>query len=412
MIRRLQRQFVAIAMISLLFIIVAIVGAINGFNLRQINSTADAILELLARNGGVFPDADSSGLVSSPDSDLVLTPETRFETRYFVVFIREDGEISGVLTDNIASTTVEQASEYAQQVLNSGKTSGYLKNFRYLVTESETTGPMIIFLDRQVQLRSLETMMQLSFTIGVIALLVMFILVYYLSRRAIRPVIESVEKQKRFITDAGHELKTPLAIISADTEVLEMNGQNNEWTASIRNQIKRLNTLVADLLTLSKLEEGQARQSFREFCLSDAVMEAAESFDPMAEAQEKLLELNISPGINLRGDETAVRKMVSVLVENAIKYTLPNGEVNVTLERRGKYPTLEVVNPTDAMPEGDLNILFERFYRADESRARGTGGYGVGLSIAKAIAEEHRAKITAHALDQQHIAFTVVFVKS
>ena len=97
MIRRLQRQFVAIAMISLLFIIVAIVGAINGFNLRQINSTADAILELLARNGGVFPDADSSGLVSSPDSDLVLTPETRFETRYFVVFIREDGEISGVL---------------------------------------------------------------------------------------------------------------------------------------------------------------------------------------------------------------------------------------------------------------------------------------------------------------------------
>lgn len=226
-------------------------------------------------------------------------------------------------------------------------------------------------------------------------------------------MIESVEKQKRFITDAGHELKTPLAIISADTEVLEMNGQNNEWTASIRNQIKRLNTLVADLLTLSKLEEGQARQSFREFCLSDAVMEAAESFDPMAEAQEKLLELNISPGINLRGDETAVRKMVSVLVENAIKYTLPNGEVNVTLERRGKYPTLEVVNPTDAMPEGDLNILFERFYRADESRAPWQpAAMAWALSIAKAIAEEHRAKITAHALDQQHIAFTVVFVKS
>lgn len=411
MIRRLQRQFVAIAMVSLLFIIVAIVFAINGFNLRQINITADAILELLAKNGGIFPDADAAGLVSSPDSDLVLTPESRFETRYFVVFVTPEGEISGVLTDNIASTTVEQAGEYAKQVLGGSKTIGYLKNFRYLVEETES-GRMVLFLDRQVQLRSLETMMQLSCTIGIVALLVMFILVYYLSRRAIRPVIESVEKQKRFITDAGHELKTPLAIISADTEVLEMSGQDNEWTASIRNQVKRLNTLVADLLTLSKLEEGQARQSFREFCLSDAVMEAAETFEPMAEAQHKLLEINISPGINLRGDEAALRKMVSVLVDNAIKYTPSGGEVSVTLERRGKYPTFEVINPTDAMPEGDLNVLFERFYRADESRARGTGGYGVGLSIAKAIAEEHRARITAHALDEKHLAFTVMFTKA
>ena len=411
MIRRLQRQFVAIAMVSLLFIIVAIVFAINGFNLRQINITADAILELLAKNGGIFPDADAAGLVSSPDSDLVLTPESRFETRYFVVFVTQEGEISGVLTDNIASTTVEQAGEYAKQVLGGSKTIGYLKNFRYLVEETES-GRMVLFLDRQVQLRSLETMMQLSCTIGIVALLVMFILVYYLSRRAIRPVIESVEKQKRFITDAGHELKTPLAIISADTEVLEMSGQDNEWTVSIRNQVKRLNTLVADLLTLSKLEEGQARQSFREFCLSDAVMEAAETFEPMAEAQHKLLEINISPGINLRGDEAALRKMVSVLVDNAIKYTPSGGEVSVTLERRGKYPTFEVINPTDAMPEGDLNVLFERFYRADESRARGTGGYGVGLSIAKAIAEEHRARITAHALDEKHLAFTVMFTKA
>ncbi|MBS1348175.1 MAG: two-component sensor histidine kinase, partial [Firmicutes bacterium] len=299
----------------------------------------------------------------------------------------------------------------AKQVLGGSKTSGYLKNFRYLVEETES-GRMVLFLDRQVQLRSLETMMQLSCTIGIVALLVMFILVYYLSRRAIRPVIESVEKQKRFITDAGHELKTPLAIISADTEVLEMSGQDNEWTVSIRNQVKRLNTLVSDLLTLSKLEEGQARQSFREFCLSDAVMEAAETFEPMAEAQHKLLEINISPGINLRVDEAALRKMVSVLVDNAIKYTPSGGQVSVTLERRGKYPTFEVINPTDAMPEGDLNVLFERFYRADESRARITGGYGVGLSIAKAIAEEHRARIDAHALDDKHLAFTVVFTKA
>ena len=409
MIRRLQRQFVAIAMVSLLFIIVAIVFAINGFNLRQINITADAILELLAKNGGIFPDADAAGLVSSPDSDLVLTPESRFETRYFVVFVTQEGEISGVLTDNIASTTVEQAGEYAKQVLGGSKTIGYLKNFRYLVEETES-GRMVLFLDRQVQLRSLETMMQLSCTFGIVALLVMFILVSYLSRRAIRPVIESVEKQKRFITDAGHELKTPLAIISADTEVLEMSGQDNAWTVSIRNQVKRLNTLVADLLTLSKLEEGQARQSFREFCLSDAVMEAAETFEPMA--QHTLLEINISPGITLRGDEAALRKMVSVLVVNAIKYTPSGGEVSVTLERRGKYPTFEVINPIDAMPEGDLNVLFERFYRADESRARGTGGYGVGLSIAKAIAEEHRARITAHALDEKHLAFTVMFTKA
>lgn len=408
MIRRLQRQFVAIAMVSLLFIIVAIVCAINGFNLRQINITADSILELLAGNNGVFPDADSSGLVSSPNSDLVLTPESRFETRYFVVYVDEAGAISGVLIDNIASTTVEEASEYATQVINSGKSSGYVKNYRYLDTVGEN-GRMVIFLDRQAQLRSLEVMMQLSVVVGAVALLVMFVLVYYLSRRAIRPVVESVEKQKRFITDAGHELKTPLAIISADTEVLELSGGDNQWTTSIRNQIKRLNTLVADLLTLSKLEEYQSRQSFREFSLSDTVTEVAEGFSTMAEAQEKQIQLQVCPEVTLRGDENAIRKMVSVLIDNAVKYTVVGGEITVSLFRRGKNPCLQIVNPSESLPEGDLNLLFERFYRADASRARGTGGYGVGLSIAKAVAEAHRAKISAQIVEDNKMAFTVLF---
>lgn len=407
MIRRLQRQFVAIAMVSLLFIIVAIVSALNGFSLRQTNSTADAILDLLAANGGVFPDADAA----VADSDLLLTPETRFETRYFAVFIQPDGTISSVLTDNIASTTVEQAGEYARQVLEEGRERGYLNNFRYLVAD-DGQGLMLLFLDRQLQLRSLQTMLELSCVIGAVALLVMFLLVYYLSRRAVRPVIESVEKQKRFITDAGHELKTPLAIISADTEVLEMSGRNDQWTASIRHQVERLNSLVAELLALSRLEEGRPRREFRELTLSALVMETAESFEPMAEAQGKLLELNITPGLLLRGDETALRQLVSVLVDNAIKYSPPGGEISLSLTRSGRYPLLEIINDTERLPEGDLSQLFERFYRADQSRSRDSGGYGVGLSIAQAVADEHRAKISVRALEGNKIAFSVAFTRA
>ena len=332
--------------------------------MRQTNSTADAILDLLAANGGVFPDADAA----VTDSDLLLTPETRFETRYFAVFIQPDGTISSVLTDNIASTTVTVERCVARQVLEEGRERGYLNNFRYLVAD-DGQGLMLLFLDRQLQLRSLQTMLELSCVIGAVALLVMFLLVYYLSRRAVRPVIESVEKQKRFITDAGHELKTPLAIISADTEVLEMSGRNDQWTASIRHQVERLNSLVAELLALSRLEEGRPRREFRELTLSALVMETAESFEPMAEAQGKLLELNITPGLLLRGDETALRQLVSVLVDNAIKYSPPGGEISLSLTRSGRYPLLEIINDTERLPEGDLSQLFERFYRADQSRS-------------------------------------------
>ncbi len=409
MIKKLQRKFVLIATGSLLAVLLLVLGAVNAVNFCQINRKADGILLLLAENGGKFPEPEP-GRPHKPDKSpgFQMTEETRFETRYFTIRADASRVVTQIDTGHIAAVTSSQAREYAEQALSSGRTSGYNGYYKYLITET-ASGYLVVFVDCRSQMQTGMTFLAASLVIALACLLLVFLLVNVFSRRAIRPVVESMDKQKRFITDAGHEIKTPLAVISANTEVLELTNGQNEWTRSIRNQVKRLGDLVQQLLTLAGMEEGKSQTVFADFSLSDAVLTAAEPFATVAGAQCKRFALDIRPGLRLHGDESAVRALVSILVDNAVKYSNEGGEIRVSLTGNGKTSTLEVYNTGDRLPQGDLSRLFDRFYREDSSRSRETGGYGLGLSIAQAIVAAHKGKITAQNEDGCGIRFVVVF---
>lgn len=408
MIKRLQKKFILIAMGSLFLILLIILGAVNGIHFYLLDERADSLLILLAENDGKFPEAgreDRPPIQENAPGRTHMTPETPFETRYFTVKASEDGTIRQIDTGHIAAINSANAQDYAQAVLEKDSESGYIGQYKYLRAE-RSYGFLLIFIDRGPELQNALSLLLLSLGIAGATLLVMFLLITLLSRRAIRPVIESMEKQKQFITDASHEIKTPLSIISANTEVLELTSGESEWTKSIRNQIVRLGDLVQSLLMLSRMEEDQVTLVFSDFFFSDTVEETVKAFVPLAENRGKQLRFSIQPGIEVRGDEGGVRRMVSILLDNAIKYSAEGSEIRVTLETNGKYAQLSVQNASDNIPE-NLDLLFDRFYRAGSSRSRETGGYGIGLSVAKAVANAHRGKISARRLGENAICFEV-----
>ncbi len=398
----MQRKFIFIATLSVFFVMLVIIGGINIANFFSTNAQIDMLLALLAENDGRFPaydeDDDDDREHGENAGELAwLSEESRFMTRYFLARVDGTGKIFQLDTGHIAALTSSGAQKLALKVLESGRETGYFGVYKFLVSK-QSYGKLIVFLDCRDRLSAMGRLLGASIAIGAGGLVVVFVLISFFSRYAVKPVAESIEKQRRFVTDASHELKTPLAIISANVEVLGYNCGKNEWLDSIRNQTKRLSGLIDDLLLLSKLDEESVSAPVSVFSFSAAADEVAEPYKAVALAHELTFDIVIRPGIGCRGDEAGVRRLISVLLDNAFKYTGRGGRVAVSLTRRGRWAELEVFNTTDNTDKpGDvpLDRLFDRFYRSDTSRSRETGGYGLGLSIAKSIAESNRGAIAA-----------------
>lgn len=445
MLRKLRRKFIAIAMLSVSIVLIAIVGTINVANYISTNQALDARLSLIADNGGTFPDmkpeapsgevpqsGESQKPEDAPDdteerfsgdgtkaSDTRQAPpamndlekhgisqESPFDTRYFTVTISEDGTVESVNVGNIASISADTAEEYAKELYEKGKTSGFLTDYKYIaVTEDGAT--MYVFLNCQREISTMKTYILASMGIGALGLVIVFGMIWLFSGIVLKPVSESYEKQKRFITDASHEIKTPLTIIDANTEVLEMMEGENEWTVSTRKQIARLTSLTEKLVFLSRMDEDATRLEKLSFSLSDAMLDTAEGFQSVARTKGKTLELDVAEGIDYVGDEKSIRQMLSLLLDNAMKYSNEHGMIRVTLKASGRNKVITVWNTTDTIEKGKLDILFERFYRMDASHNSKTGGFGIGLSVVYAIVNAHKGKITAKSEDGKSILFTI-----
>lgn len=435
MIKTLRRKFIALAMCSVAAVLFLLIGSINLANYINIDKTTDTRLDILAENGGSFPRTfgpDSSAQASDPNAakqifspDFLKDPksdmdprrkisaETPFDTRFFTVTMKADGTIVSVDTGKIAAISTEDACSYARILLEKNSGEGYSSHYKYrAVSVTGTLGDkniMYIFLDCQRELDTFQNFLFISIMASLFGMLLVFLLVIVFSKIMMRPIAESYEKQKRFITDASHELKTPLSIIDANTEVLEMENGENEWTASIHNQVKRLTSLTQKLVFLSRMDEGGASSlTMLDFSLSDAVEETARPFETLAAAGQKLLTLDIASGLIFHGDEASIRQLVSLLLDNAVKYCPENGFIELSLKENGHNKILTVRNTARGLTPGRQDILFDRFYRPDSSRSIDTGGFGIGLSAAKAIVIAHKGRITAKSEDGNSILFTVV----
>ena len=394
MLKKMRWRFIGAAMIAFTAVVLTLLGCVNIWNYWNITTQLDNTLTILYE-----VDESEFNLVfqeGAPPrgSGFPFTGEAPYMIRFFSVCYGESGELLNINQDYIASVSEDEALSFTGHVLEAGKERGFYGGYRYLMktSDGETT---VIFLNAERELYAVRDLLINTLLIAAICLVVVFFLVLFLAKRAVAPYMRNLEMQKQFITNAGHELKTPLTAISTSADVLAMEHADDEWVQNIQIQSGRLSKLIANLITLSRLDEERPALEKSEFSLSDALWETADSFMPLIQARGKLYSQSIEDNLQVTSDRAAVQQMVSILLDNAVKYSLPYGRISLEAFRKGRRTVIEVSNTCGEIDYSELKHIFDRFYRVDKSHSETVSGSGIGLSIARATAEALGGKICA-----------------
>ena len=406
MLKQMRWRFIGAAMAAFTAVVLTLLCFVNLWNYRSMTGQQDeALSRLLEVEDQQTPFSHEKGAPPFDDWSH-FSPEVQYSLRFFSVHYDTDGTLLRVNQDYVASLSEEDAKAYADAALAQQKAQGYESGYRYLVhtTDRET---VVLFLNSERELQGMRTLLWITLAIAGICLVVVFGLVVLFSRRAITPYLKNMEAQKQFITNASHELKTPLTAIATSADVLAMEHSDDEWIRNIQAQAARLAKLITNLVTLSRLDEEDPFPMRSEFSLSDALWEIGEPFVSLAQAKGKTYTQDIADGLILVGDRTAIQQMVSILLDNALKYSPDGGCISLCARRSGKRMELLVSNTVETDQPTDTTRLFDRFYRADESHSNAVSGTGIGLSIAKATVQAHGGKIFARQAEHQ-LVFHVV----
>ncbi len=326
----------------------------------------------------------------------------RLSTFYSVAFA-EDNSVLAVNNGDGNIYTEEELIKLAKEILEGDKTSGREGTLSYLISQKEGF-ILVAFKDDTVAENSMSMLLRNILIIGGAAIVVLFFLSLYLSKRIVRPLEENDQHQKQFISNASHELKTPVSVISANAELLSRELGENEWLSNIQYENERMGDLVKQLLDLSRAENTESVMEKTD--LSRIVTGEVLAFESLAFDQDKIIQSNIEEGIHVTGNQTQLTQLVSVLLDNALKYSTGK-DIALSLKHQGHQAELSVVNEAEEIPTEKLPHLFDRFYRLDEARNSASHHYGLGLSIAKAVAEKHGGSITPSWQDGK-ISFTVL----
>lgn len=434
MIKKLRRKFIALSTISLLFLLGIIVVSSNLLTYRELVADADLLLDMIAENPGHWTpmpqkippekklhagETDAAGSEILEEKEPVrrqpnmgrkpFSPEIMYEARFFTAELSASGEVLSVGTERIVMVDDAEAAAYAGQAFHKNKKSGFIGDFRYRKkygTDTDKSYLYVVFLDCGRKLNTFRNALGINCLISFLGFLIIFMVIVILSGKIVRPASESYEKQKQFISVAGHEIKTPITIIDADAELLSMEiGDENEWLMDICRQTKRMTALTNDLLTLSRMDANRQQFAMIDFPISDVVGETVGSFQTLAHSRGRNISAEIAPMLSCRGDEDSIRQIVGILLDNAIKYSVSE-EILLKLEKKNHTILLSVINHSEPVSAEQLRHFFDRFYRTEQSRNSQSGGYGLGLSIAKSLVEAHRGRITAAALSENRIQVT------
>lgn len=390
-IAKLRRTFIAIAMASFFTVIafMAVTTIVSNVNAmaNQAERTIDAIIDA----GGDTPQRDNFG-------EGPFHEEASYGLRFFSVTYNYQGEVIAVDLSHVRLIDREQAIEASQVASDPATITGLGRYENYLYKEGPVQdGTMVVFLDCSIQLANTRDVIMNTVLLSLAALVAAFVSVFFFSKRAIRTEVENAKRQQQFVTNAGHELKTPIAVIRANTELTEMMSGETEWTQSTMRQVDRLDGLVRDLMTIARGEERASTNiDMADVDVTQVVGSAVESFRGPAVTKGIELTSDVAEGVSMRANDKTIEQLVCLLVDNAIKYCDGEGRVDVCLSpaRFGRGCTLVVSNDYAAGADVDYRRFFDRFYREDTSHEN-QQGYGIGLSVAESICKSYNGSIKA-----------------
>lgn len=406
MFKQLQKSFVKSAMLSFTAVLLVVLVAVNLVNYRQTVDQVDRLTTMLVNNDGTFPDApDDKGPKEHPEHGMPKGMEFRKDdqmaTRYAVVRVAND-TVQSVDRTHLVSLDEAALKELGLRIAQGTATKGWEGSLRYQVAKTDA-GTMVVLVDANKETQQVSRLMMVTGAVFVLCLAVVYVLVRIVSKRAIRPFVENVERQQQFIANASHEIKTPLAVLSANTDLLAMMGTEAKFVDSNKRQIKRLNSLVEQMLILSRYDEGEATATKEEVDLVAVTKAIVEEISPVLNEKGLLVEFTGEAQTIVTTNKSAMTELIRILLDNAMKYTV--GEPVITVE--AKRNQLAIENETEPMTKEQVSQIFDRFYRVDSSRNRTTGGSGLGLSIAQKIAETNQLRLTAELIDNHQIRFVI-----
>ena len=427
MIQKLRRRMILVVLAGLLLASAGLVLAINWMNWNSLEKQASQVLDMLAENNGQRPQGMNRAKETPTQPDGMDLDQDReppdqewngFRGRgggpanaaslsnYFTATLHDDGSVAEWNSERADLYTDEDVAAIAASAAASGRKTGRAGNqfFRLIEWDGKR---MLIVVDRSLEIQNAESVLRLTVLVAVIEDALLSIGAVWLIRKLVKPVDEAMEKQKQFVWDASHELKTPLAVISANADVLAAEAGESKPLQYIQSEVRRTDRLIQNLLTLARMEKGTAQAAREKFDLSRAVLEVALPFESTVFDEGKTMEMDIPDGIEYTGDQEMIKQLTVILLSNAEKYSDDRGKIRISLEAKGEKRVLKVHNTGPAIPPEAQQRIFDRFYRVDSSHNREVEGNGLGLAIAQSIVSAHKGKITVHSAEGEGTEFTV-----
>jgi two-component system, OmpR family, sensor histidine kinase CiaH len=414
MINRLRIKLIAINMALVTIVLGATFVAVYASTSKQMARDTYRVLErtLEERFEHQPPRIEIGGEKPPPGSPDANTPSY---IAAFAAQLDQDGHVGRILAENVDVVDPSVLDQMVASALGSGQTSGILsdQNFRFLI-QGDERGTIIAFADRSEETRRLASLVRTSGLVGLGSLGGFFLISLILAHWAVAPIARSFQQQRQFVADASHELKTPLTVILANTEILLQErektiAQQQKWVEYIKTEALRMSELVNNMLFLAKTDDTSQELAVSLVNLSEVVYSSVLPFESVAYEQGKDIESSIDAGLVVKGEPGELKRLVGILLDNAIKYTPPGGRIKISLGQDQDRIRLTVNNSGEAIPPGQLQHIFERFYRADASRVRDKGGYGLGLAIAHSIVTAHQGRIEVESSAAAGTTFTITF---